>query len=73
MRSWLAPSSRPWDLWPYGLSFHLGNMVLLFSQCTEAAMATRPHDITDLYLAPVALAVDACIEELGNLDKDRLA
>jgi hypothetical protein len=36
-------------------------------------MATRPHDITDLYLAPVALAVDACIEELGQLDKDRLS
>jgi hypothetical protein len=36
-------------------------------------MATRPHDITDLYLAPVALAVDARIEELGHLDKDGLA
>lgn len=36
-------------------------------------MATRPHDITDLYLAPVALAVDARIEELGRLDKDQLA
>ena len=36
-------------------------------------MATRPHDIPDLYLAPVALAVDARIEELGHLDKDRLA
>ena len=36
-------------------------------------MATRPHDITDLYLAPVALAADAYIEELGQLDKDRLA
>ena len=36
-------------------------------------MATRPHDIPDLYLAPVALAVDARIEELGRLDKDRLA
>ena len=36
-------------------------------------MATRPHDISDLYLAPVALAVDARIEELGHLDKDRLA
>jgi hypothetical protein len=35
-------------------------------------MATRPHDITDLYLAPVALAVDARIEELGRLDKERL-
>jgi len=36
-------------------------------------MATRPHDITDLYLAPVAVAVDARIEELGHLDKDALA
>ena len=36
-------------------------------------MATRPHDITDLYLAPVALAVDARIEELGHLDMERLA
>ena len=35
-------------------------------------MATRPHDIPDLYLAPVALAVDARIEELGQLDKERL-
>ena len=35
-------------------------------------MATRPHDVTDLYLAPVALAVDARIEELGQLDKDEL-
>ena len=36
-------------------------------------MATRPHDVTDLYLAPVLLAVDARIEELGKLDKDGLA
>jgi len=36
-------------------------------------MADRPHDVTDLYLAPVVLAVDARIEELGKLDKDRLA
>ena len=36
-------------------------------------MATRPHDITDLYLAPVALAVDARIEELGRLDVIGLA
>ena len=36
-------------------------------------MATRPHDITDLYLAPVALAVDARIEELGRLDPGQLA
>jgi hypothetical protein len=36
-------------------------------------MATRPHDATDLFLAPVTLAVDARIEELGRLDKDGLA
>jgi len=36
-------------------------------------MTTRPHDITDLYLAPVVLAVDARIEELGHLDADQLA
>ena len=36
-------------------------------------MATRPHDATDLYLAPVMLAVDAKIEELGKLDKSQLA
>lgn len=36
-------------------------------------MAARPHDIIDLYLAPVVLAVDARIEELGHLDKDGLA
>jgi len=35
-------------------------------------MATRPHDLTDLYLAPVALAVDPRIEELSQLDRDRL-
>jgi hypothetical protein len=35
-------------------------------------MATRPRDITDLYLAPVVLAVDARIEELGRLDKKGL-
>jgi hypothetical protein len=36
-------------------------------------MPARPHDITDLYLAPVALAVDARIERLGRLDKEQLA
>lgn len=36
-------------------------------------MATKPHDVTDLYLAPVVLAADARIEELGQLDKDGLA
>jgi hypothetical protein len=39
----------------------------------EVPVATRPHDVTDLYLAPVALAVDARIEELSRLDKDQLA
>jgi hypothetical protein len=36
-------------------------------------MPARPHDISDLYLAPMALEVDARIEELGHLDKERLA
>jgi hypothetical protein len=36
-------------------------------------MAARPHDAADLYLAPVLLAVDARIEELGKLDGDGLA
>jgi hypothetical protein len=36
-------------------------------------MTARPHDTADLYLAPVLLAVDARIEELGKLDKDGLA
>ncbi len=35
-------------------------------------MTTLPHDITDLYLAPVVLAVDARIAELGQLDKKDL-
>lgn len=35
-------------------------------------MPARPHDISDLYLAPVALEVDARIEELGRLDKGQL-
>jgi hypothetical protein len=35
-------------------------------------MATRPHDVTDLYLSPVVLALDARIDELGRLSKDQL-
>ncbi len=31
-------------------------------------MTTLPHDLQDLYLAPVALAIDARIAELGELD-----
>ncbi|MCU1589750.1 MAG: hypothetical protein JWP11_1006 [Frankiales bacterium] len=29
---------------------------------------TRPHDLTDLHLAPVLLALDARLAELGALD-----
>jgi hypothetical protein len=47
-------------------------MALVFP-CAEVLMATRPHDIPDLYLAPVVLAVDARIEMLGHLDRDGLA
>jgi hypothetical protein len=36
-------------------------------------MAAKPHDLTDLYLAPVVLGVDARIEELGRLDRNGLA
>jgi hypothetical protein len=36
-------------------------------------MADVPRDLTDLYLAPVLLAIDARIEELGKLDKGGLA
>jgi hypothetical protein len=39
----------------------------------EVPVSDRPHDVTDLYLAPVLLAVDARIEELGQLDRARLA
>jgi hypothetical protein len=39
----------------------------------EVPMATMPHDAADLYLAPLLLAVDARIEELGKLDKNGLA
>jgi hypothetical protein len=38
----------------------------------EVPMTVRPHDVTDLYLSPVVLAVDARIEELGHLSKDQL-
>lgn len=36
-------------------------------------MATRPHDLPDLFLAPVVLAIDAKIEELARLDARQLA
>ena len=36
-------------------------------------MATLPHDVTDLSLAPVALAIDARIEELSRLNAADLA
>jgi hypothetical protein len=36
-------------------------------------MASLPHDVADLNLAPVALAIDARIEELSRLDAEELA
>lgn len=36
-------------------------------------MTQAPHDFSDLYLAPVALMVDARLEELAKLDADQLA
>jgi hypothetical protein len=33
----------------------------------------RPHDMADMYLAPVVLAVDDAIQELGRMDPDELA
>jgi hypothetical protein len=35
-------------------------------------MTTLPHDIPDLYLAPLILALDARIEELALLDLEQL-
>jgi hypothetical protein len=48
-------------------------MVSLFAPGHGGAVAAKPHNLADLYLAPVLLAVDARIEELGRLDKDQLA
>jgi hypothetical protein len=36
-------------------------------------VAHLPHDLQDLYLAPVALAVDSRLEELAQLNGDELA
>jgi len=36
-------------------------------------MPARPHDISDLYLAPITLQADARIEELSRLDNEQLA
>jgi hypothetical protein len=36
-------------------------------------MTERPHDIPDLFLAPVALEVDARIAELSALNEEKLA
>ena len=36
-------------------------------------MIALPHDVTDLNLAPIALEIDARIEELGQLDAAELA
>jgi hypothetical protein len=36
-------------------------------------MTRHPRDVADLYLAPVVLALDARLDELGALDADELA
>jgi len=36
-------------------------------------MAAVPHDVSDLYLAPVLLGIDARIEKYSELDADALA
>jgi len=36
-------------------------------------MPTLPHDVPDLYLAPVVLALETRIEELAQLDVDALS
>lgn len=36
-------------------------------------MTELPHDVADLYLAPVALQVDARLAELADLTDDKLA
>jgi hypothetical protein len=36
-------------------------------------MPALPHDVHDLYLAPVVLAVDALVDELGALEPGALA
>lgn len=36
-------------------------------------MTARPHDFSDLYFAPVALAVDAKIDALGRLRVEQLS
>ena len=33
-------------------------------------MAERPHDVTDLYLAPVVLEAESRLEQLGTLSPD---
>lgn len=35
-------------------------------------MAARPHDVTDLYLAPVALGLDHRLEELADLSDEEV-
>jgi hypothetical protein len=39
----------------------------------EVLMVAIPHDIFDLYFAPVVLALEARIDELGSLPPEQLA
>lgn len=36
-------------------------------------MSALPHDVTDLYLAPVVLAIDGRIQRLGELSVEELS
>src|SRR6185437_12382817 len=39
----------------------------------EVLMPNLPHDVSDLYLAPVVLAIDAKLDDLATLDPHALA
>jgi hypothetical protein len=39
----------------------------------EVPVPNLPHDVSDLYLAPVILSIDAKLDELGTLDAHALA
>jgi hypothetical protein len=39
----------------------------------RASVRNLPHDVSDLYLAPVVLAIDAKLDELGTLEPRALA
>ena len=54
----------PWSGWSGRLRVRLEQ---------EATVSRFPHDVVDLHLAPVLLALDARLSELSLLDPDELA